>query len=144
MKIDIHAHTRKAKSGDARTRDISPGEFCERVLSTDVGIIAITNHNLFDLEQYEQIREGLKDAAQAWPGVELDILDGANRGHLLVIASPSKVEAFATAVFSLTGTVKPDVFAASVEQVIAAFEPLAPLYVAHYRQKKPNISDGAL
>ena len=49
MKIDIHAHTKKSKSGDAPTREITPKDFCETIQSTDVGIIAITNHNVFDL-----------------------------------------------------------------------------------------------
>lgn len=49
MKIDLHTHTRKCKSGDAHTRDISPVDFCEKILATDVRIVAITNHNVFDL-----------------------------------------------------------------------------------------------
>ena len=52
MKIDIHTHTKKCKSGDAPTREISPENFCEAILSTEVRIIAITNHNVFDLDQY--------------------------------------------------------------------------------------------
>src|SRR5687768_4243799 len=102
MKIDIHTHTKKSKSGDAPTRDISPADFCEKVLSTDVGIVAITNHNAFDLDQYRQIQEGLDEGAQVWPGIELDIVEGGARGHLLVIVSPSRADAFAATVGALT------------------------------------------
>lgn len=78
MKIDIHTHTRKCKSGDSPARDIDPADFCEKILFTEVRIVAITNHNVFDLRQYEQIREGLGGDAHVWPGVELDVLEGAN------------------------------------------------------------------
>jgi len=49
MKIDIHTHTKKCKSGDAYTREITAKRFCEAVLATDVGVIAITNHNVSGL-----------------------------------------------------------------------------------------------
>lgn len=118
MKIDIHTHTKKCKSGDAPTREISPEKFCEAVLSTEVRIIAITNHNVFDLNQYTEIeiRFG-KDAQMLQSPVRapkrseklLDlILEGVlvssdhsagpallSRGHLwhsMPIVSPTRVE----------------------------------------------------
>jgi predicted ATPase len=144
MKIDIHTHTRKCKSGDAPTREISAAEFSERVLSTDVGIIAITNHNLFDLDQFRLIEAGLGESAQAWPGIELDIVEAGVRGHLIVIVSPKRAYEFSSAVGELTTGFTPDSFSATVDQVLEKFEPLDPLYVAHYRQKKPNIAEDAL
>ncbi|MCY3837679.1 MAG: hypothetical protein OXH09_03340 [Gammaproteobacteria bacterium] len=144
MKIDIHTHTRKCKSGDAPTREICPEDFCETILSTEVGIVAITNHNVFDLEQFNEIQDGLGGDAQAWPGVELDILDGQSRGHLLVIVSPSSASEFSGAVEGLTKCCSPDHFTASLDEVLMAFDALDPLYVAHYKQKKPNLSDDFL
>lgn len=141
MKIDIHTHTRRCKSGDARTREISPADFCETVLSTEVRIIAITNHNAFDLEQFKDIKSRLGDEAQAWPGVELDILYRESRGHLLVIVSPSLASEFSAAVEKLTNGCSPDRFTAELNGVLTAFDDLGPLYVAHYKQKKPNLSD---
>lgn len=57
MKIDVHVHTKKCKSGDAQSREITPERFAEIVLATDVKIIAITNHNVFDVDQYNSILE---------------------------------------------------------------------------------------
>ena len=94
MKIDIHTHTKKCKSGDAPTREIAPADFCEKILSADVGIVAITNHNAFDLEQYAQITGGIGADTQVWPGIELDVLEDGVRGHLLVIVSPGTAERF--------------------------------------------------
>jgi len=144
VKIDIHAHTRKCKSGDTSTRDIAPEDFCKTVLSTDVGIIAITNHNVFDLEQFKEIETGMGQDAQVWPGIELDIVDGGPRGHLLLIVSPRSAGDFSVAVEELTKDASPDEFAATINDVLARFDSLGPLYVAHYQQKMPCLSDAAL
>ncbi len=144
MRIDIHTHTLQCKSGDPPTRSIAPADFCERVLATDVGIIAITNHNLFDLGQFRAIEAGLGQNAQAWPGVELDIIDDGVRGHLIVIVSPTAADAFSTALEGLVAGASPDSFTTSIALVLSTYEPLGPLYIAHYRQKKPNLTEGAL
>ena len=144
MKIDIHTHTRKCKSGDAHTREITAKKFCEAVAATDVGIIAITNHNFFDLSQYQDIKTGLSGATQVWPGVELDVVEDGIRGHLLVIASPANVDKFAAAVKSITNDTTPDSFTVAIEVVLSTFDSMKPLYVAHYKQKKPPLPDAAL
>jgi predicted ATPase len=144
MKIDIHAHTRQCKSGDAPARDITAEEFCEAVLSTEVGIIAITNHNTFDLGQYVAIKADLGEQAQVWPGIEIDVQDEGRRGHLLVVVSPTHVEDFSRTVSGLTEGSTPDSFTASVDEILRSLDSLNPVYVAHYNQKKPNLSDAAL
>ena len=144
MKIDIHAHTKKCKSGDAATREISPADFCATILATEVRIIAITNHNAFDLEQYNQIKGALTQDAQVWPGIELDILEDGYRGHLLVIVSPTLVKEFSDGVDELTKGSHPDSFTATIEDLLKVFDSLKPLYIAHYKQKKPNIADGVI
>jgi len=140
MKIDIHTHTKKCKSGDAPTREISAKAFCEIIQSTEVKIIAITNHNVFELEQYKEIVSLIGGSAQVWPGIELDIFENGARGHLLVIVSPKNVSEFATVVSNLTLNSTPDNFTASINDVLKAFDLFNPLYVAHYK-KKPDISD---
>lgn len=94
MKIDIHVHTRKTKTGDSKARDITPEQFARIVLSTDVKILAITNHNAFDLAQYEEITKQVDGAVQVWPGVELDVVENKTRAHLLVIVSPNRRQEF--------------------------------------------------
>ncbi len=75
MKIKIHTHTKKYKSSDAPPIEILTAEFCEKVLSTDIQIVAIRNHNHFDLNQFEEIESGLNDEAQVWSGIELDTVE---------------------------------------------------------------------
>lgn len=144
MKIDIHTHTKKCKSGDAPTREISPEDFCSILMSTDVGIIAITNHNVFDIEQYENIERLIDGEIQVWPGVELDVVDGDDgKGHLLIIVSPIRAKAFHAAVSKITKGATPDDFTASIENVLTTFDDLSPLYVAHYK-KAPMVSESAI
>lgn len=144
MKIDIHTHTKKCKSGDASTREITPIDFCKTIISTEVGIIAITNHNVFDLVQFNEINRQLDGNVQVWPGVELDILEDGARGHLLVIVSPSMSTEFSQSIDELTKDATPDNFTCSIDLALQKFDAFGPLYVAHYKQKKPNISDDAL
>lgn len=144
MKIDIHAHTKKCKSGDAPTREISAEGFSEAILSTEVRIIAITNHNVFDLVQYTEIKTCLEGEAQVWPGIELDILENGSRGHLLVIVSPTVAQDFSEATSKLTKGYSADSFTATIDQVLEKLDYFTPVYVAHYKQKKPNLSEDAL
>ena len=144
MKIDIHTHTQKCKSGDAYTREISPKDLCEAILSTEVRIIAITNHNIFDLDQYTEIEASLDGEAQVWPGIELDILEKGSKGHLLVIVSPTWAKDFSAAVDELTKGSSRDSFTTTIDEVLEKLDSFKPLYVAHYKQKKPNLSDEVL
>ncbi|MBK9742872.1 MAG: hypothetical protein IPO94_07860 [Saprospiraceae bacterium] len=64
MKLDIHVHTRKVKSGDAETRNIEKDKFIDIIKDTDVKILAITNHNHFDSNQYEDFKDGVSDICQ--------------------------------------------------------------------------------
>jgi predicted metal-dependent phosphoesterase TrpH len=61
MKIDIHAHTKKTKSGDSDKRNIDVTKFKDIIKSTDVRILAITNHNHFDKNQYSQFQSEVSD-----------------------------------------------------------------------------------
>lgn len=144
MKIDIHTHTRKCKSGDAQTRETSPENFGDAILSTEVRVVAITNHNVFDLSQFQAIQARIGTDAQVWPGVELDVYDDHGRGHLLVITSPKLATKFSAAVTALTNAHTPDSFKVTIPDVLATFDAMEPLYVAHYKQKRPSVSDDML
>ncbi|HKZ03459.1 MAG TPA: hypothetical protein VJ180_14555, partial [Pyrinomonadaceae bacterium] len=118
--------------------------FCETILSTEVKVIAITNHNVFDLAQFETIQSRIGRDAQVWPGVELDVYDDVAKGHLLVITSPTLAAKFSVAVDGLTKGSTPDSFKVRIPDVLATFDAMEPLYVAHYKQKRPSLSDDLL
>lgn len=141
MKIDIHVHTRKIKSGDSELREIDPKAFCETILKTDVKICAITNHNHFDKDQYDKIVDQSESSFQTWPGVELDVTENSKRGHLIVIVNPKNVVKFAELLNELTAGKSADDFSIGLKEIAEIFDPLDPIYIPHYLSKKPSISD---
>lgn len=85
-KIDLHIHTISSE------RD-SNFNFCidklqEYVKMLGIDCIAITNHNLFDLEQYREISKALD--IQVLPGIEINLEDG----HLLLISEKDELDDF--------------------------------------------------
>jgi len=140
MKIDVHVHTKNTKKGDAKTREVDARRFHEIISSTEVKIVAITNHNHFDLTQYNEFTDIVGGDFQIWPGIELDILENSRRGHLLVIVSPNHAQSMATIMDSLCKTTTPDDFNISINGVLSNFDKLNPLYIAHYK-KMPGLLD---
>lgn len=141
MKIDIHTHTRKIKTGDSENRDISPEKFDEIIRLTNVRIVAITNHNFFDLNQFSQIDLKVRNYCQIWPGVELDIFEDGRKAHLIIIVSPQNAIEFNTVVADLLSGKTPDTFKISIEETVKHFDKFNPIYIAHYHAKKPNLID---
>lgn len=141
MKIDVHTHTRKIKSGDAESRNVESKRFFDIIKNTDVKILAITNHNHFDLRQYEDFHNGLIGICQIWPGIELDILENGKRSHLLVICNPKNCQDFDKQVKKLLKKESPDTFIVSISETVDKLDYLDCIYIAHYLSKKPNLGD---
>lgn len=141
MKIDIHTHTKKCKGGDSENRNIDVDEFDEIIRLTDVKILAITNHNHFDLNQYSLINEKVKDTCQIWPGIELDIIENGRRAHLIVITNPKKSLEFNQKIIELLAGKTADNFNISIEDTVSSFDQFDPIYIAHYYGKSPNLLD---
>ena len=141
MKLDIHVHTKKVKSGDATTRNIEKDRFVDILKDTDVKLLAITNHNHFDLNQYEEFRDGVSTICQRWPGIELDVLENGKRAHLSVICNPKNCVKFDKKVIEILAGKNPDTFTISLKETVEKFDTLDCIYIAHYFVKKPNLGD---
>lgn len=141
MKIDIHVHTKKTKTGDSENRNISCSTFVEKIKATEIKILAITNHNHFDIEQYREFVKGTKDICQIWPGVELDISEDNRRGHLLIIVSPDNDELLSQKMNKLLRGTTEDKFTISIYDTFKNFDELDPVYIPHYYIKKPSLLD---
>ncbi|MEG1312871.1 MAG: histidinol phosphatase [Bacilli bacterium] len=141
MRIDLHCHTKKIKKGDAHTRNVTKELFQEKVEAADVKIIAITNHNHFDCEQYVELKEAVCGFSDIWPGVELDIKGNkTNRGHLIVIANPKNYILFDKKINELIGEQNPDDFLVDVKTVFETLNECDTLYIPHFH-KEPKLSD---
>ncbi|WP_420399613.1 PHP domain-containing protein [Flagellimonas sp.] len=85
-KIDLHLHTKPSLSDSDFVFSLS--KLKEYVNSLAIDCIAITNHNLFDLEQFNSIKEEL--SIKVLPGIEINL----EKGHLLLISEDSELEDF--------------------------------------------------
>ncbi|WBX72939.1 histidinol-phosphatase [Tenacibaculum pacificus] len=77
-KIDLHIHTISTVSDYHFDFDLS--KLKEYIEKLEIDCIAITNHNTFDFNQYNTIKDNLDIIV--FPGIEIDL----ERGHLLVIS----------------------------------------------------------
>lgn len=135
MRIDLHCHTKKTKSGDPVSRNATSETFVEKIGQAGVDLVAITNHNAFDIAQFNELAN--TNACITWPGVELDATStGAKkRFHVIVVCDPQQVNDFSEAVDKLVGNTRPDDFCASPEAIVRAFESLNTIFVPHYADK---------
>ncbi len=146
MRIDLHCHTKKVKTGDAYTRNVTKDKFFQKVIEAEVKIIAITNHNQFDYTQYKEFKEAIEGYCDIWPGVELDIIGKADqkgnckRGHLIVIANPKNVEQFNTQVQELINDEDVNTFQIGVKKVYETLGKCDCIYIPHFH-KEPKLSD---
>jgi predicted ATPase len=141
MKIDIHTHTIKIKQGDSENRNIDVDKFSEIIKETDVKILAITNHNFFNAEQYIQFKKSVEDICQIWPGVEFDILEESRKAHLIVIVNPKNYLEFNQVLNGIVENQNLNNFTISIDEVVSNFDKLDCIYIAHYHSKKPDLTD---
>lgn len=133
MKIDLHCHTLKCKSGDGEGRNVTPELFKEKIEAADIKIVAVTNHNHFDIDQYLSLKNSVKDECEVWPGIELDVNGkGSRPGHVLIICSPLKVDEFNEKVKKLIKNEIPDEFVTSVTEMCSTFNSLQVVYIPHF------------
>lgn len=138
MKIDLHCHTKKIKDGDPIEREISAEEFNQKIIDNDIKIVAITNHNYFDSNQYDKIVKLAADNYMVWPGIEIDIADNGSKGHAIVIANPEKAEEFKKVINSITQNINPNTFSMNINELYTHFSTLDVLFAFHYN-KKPEL-----
>lgn len=90
-KLDLHIHTQKSVSD--HTFELSIDKLKEYVTQMGIDGIAITNHNLFDKEQFFAIQNELKDICVVLPGIEID-LGIKSDGHILCITTQDDIDDF--------------------------------------------------
>jgi len=135
-KIDLHIHTVQSISDRIFTFDLE--SLKEYVDKLEIDCIAITNHNLFDKTQFEQICQELK--IKVFPGIEID-LEG---GHLLLISENENLDDFALKCKRIQDLIPTKDDSIDYDQLIEIFLELNNyLLIPHY-DKKPNIKQDTL
>jgi len=85
-KIDLHIHTVSTSSDSEFT--FSLDTFKRYVKEARLDAVAVTNHNVFDGDQFRLIQQALD--ALVFPGIEINV----EKGHVLIIGSASELEDF--------------------------------------------------
>jgi|TARA_R110000744_G_C19349680_1_gene560289 hypothetical protein len=135
-KIDLHIHT--VQSTSDRNFIFHLESLKEYVKKLEIDCIAITNHNLFDKRQFEQICQELD--IKIFPGIEID-LEG---GHLLLISENENLDDFAQKCQKVKDLIPTKDDSISYDQLTEIFLDLKNyLLIPHY-DKKPNIKPDTL
>jgi chromosome segregation protein len=87
IRADFHLHTRQDKEfsyqGDERNFDAA---YVAALKKANIGVGVISNHNKFDLVEFKSLRKVAKrENIYLIPGVELNVKDGRNGIHTLVL-----------------------------------------------------------
>lgn len=137
MLVDLHVHTKKCKTGDDETREVTEQLFSSKVRLSGVKVLAITNHNCFDFEQYKKFKKCVADVCDVWPGIEFDVKQLSSKsGHVIVVVNPDKAEDFNTLIQDLVGDTSADSFCITVDDLCSRFNKLDPIFIAHYMKPK--------
>jgi hypothetical protein len=132
-KIDLHTHTLCTASDSQFVFSIDA--IRGYVSNCKIDALAITNHNVFDLNQYQAITDSV--SCLVLPGIEID-LEG---GHILVISDPENVNDFT----ARCGQVSQKITSQNSFIGISDFKGIFPdlsryLLIPHY-DKKPSIAN---
>lgn len=130
-KIDLHIHTKSSISDS--DFEFSLSKLKEYVETLKLDCIAITNHNLFDLDQYQKILEEI--SITVLPGIEINL----EKGHLLLISENKELEDFESRCTKVEKLIENPKDYISIEVLKEIFPDLNRyLLIPHY-DKKPII-----
>lgn len=135
-KIDLHLHTIPTISDAHFT--FSLAKLREYVNSADLDAIAITNHDMFDLVQFNEIVEELD--CTVFPGIEINL----DNGHILVISDNKNLDEFQLKTRQVSEKVRNKGDSINVDELINIFGDLAEYLIIPHYQKKPAVSSGTI
>lgn len=139
-KIDLHIHTVNTQSDPdfEFSLETLKGYVKEKALDA----IAITNHNLFDEAQFNEIANALAGITTVYPGIEINI--GTRMGHLLVIANSSNVADFASRCAKIQEHIVSPSMSVSVQEFMEIFPNLGQYMLIPHMEKNPSVDDYTL
>lgn len=136
-RIDLHIHTMTSPLED--DFEFDSDAFKERIHGNQLDAIAITNHNFFDLQNYEDVKNAAGDSIVVFPGIEVSV----ENFHVLVIANPDAVETFSELCQQVPQITQADEAGMALDAFKSLFGNGSYIVIPHYR-KSPQISKTAL
>lgn len=135
-RIDLHIHT--IASPLDHDFEFDSNVLLERVKSNHLDAIAVTNHNVFNRANYEEVRSCLPESVCVFPGVEVSV-EGF---HVLVIASPNRTDSLEEACSKIPNIKQGD-SGIAIGEFRRLFGDGSYIVIPHYK-KKPSISSHEL
>lgn len=133
-RIDFHIHT-VATASDSKGFTFDPDVLKEYVERSDLAGIAITNHNNFYRDNFEQVVDMLD--IPVFPGAELNITTAGSFGHVLVIADPADIDDFSSGMETFASECSGESSHVSWDRVVEIFPNLKRwLVIPHYKKSK--------
>ena len=135
MLIDFHCHTKATKSGEDKKRNIKPKDFKNAILNAQVKMVAITNHNEFNKEEFIKYSNEVNDDFILLPGIELDIkgIDD-ERGHVVIVYDNTDIDNFDLKIKKLINGFTPDDVLIQIDDLIDFVNDLNCIILAHYKK----------
>lgn len=135
-KIDLHIHTVSTISDAVFT--FSLDVFKRYVEEARLDAVAVTNHDVFDGDQFRVIQDALDIIV--FPGIEINVA----KGHLLVIDSGARIDDFEEKARSVEQKIRKNGDYLSVEELIEIYGDLGSYLVIPHYDKAPPIRGDAL
>lgn len=135
-KIDLHIHTVSTISD--RAFKFSLESFRRYVFEAKLDAVAVTNHDVFDAEQFRAIQQALDIAV--FPGIEINV----EKGHVLVIPRPSEIDDFASKADVVSQRITKIGDSISIDELNKIFGNLKNYLVIPHYDKGPPITGEAL
>lgn len=130
-KVDLHIHTIATDKDTDFSFDLDKMQLY--VEKSKLDAIAITNHNMFDIEQFNSIKEKLN--ISIFPGVEVDV----ENAHMIVIADERDLDKFVEQCNQLKEKMQEGRKFISYDEFITIFSNYEQyLLIPHYK-KKPTL-----
>ncbi len=136
IKIDFHIHT-KPSILDAAF-EFSQARLDEYIASAGLDCIAITNHNLFDKEQYVTIKNAV--CVPVFPGIEVDLC----KAQILVFADGQDLDGFEAKCSRVSASCAEIGASVSIEEFKDIFGDLNEYILIPHYDKKPAIDEATL
>lgn len=106
----------------------------EYVTVTELDAIAITNHDVFDLAQFQEIEKALD--CIVFPGIEIYV----DNGHILLISENENLDDFQLKANKVSEKIRKAGDKINVEELVQIFGNLNDYLIIPHYQKKPSIS----
>lgn len=131
-KIDFHVHTKSTISDSSF--NFSMEKLKHYIEFAKLDSIAITNHNLFDKNQFEEITANVD--IKVFPGIEVNL----ENGHILIISDDDDIEEFDNKCKLVENKINDPNQFLEYEEFISIFGDLRKYLVIPHYQKDPCIS----